>query len=45
MGYAAYLGRISSENSAIVEVLFKAGAVLYVQTNIPQVRTCRLDCT
>ena len=36
MGYAAYLGRISPEDSAIVRCLLKAGAVLYTRTNVPQ---------
>lgn len=36
MGYAAYLGRVSSENASLVDLLEASGAVLYVRTNIPQ---------
>lgn len=36
MGYAAYLGRISPENSALVDLLEANGAIIYVRTNVPQ---------
>lgn len=36
MGYAAYLGRISPENAALVDLLEAMGAIIYVRTNIPQ---------
>jgi len=36
MGYAAYLGRVSHDDSAIVKVLRQAGAVFHCRTNIPQ---------
>lgn len=36
MGYGAYLGRISKENAAIVDLLEALGAIIYVRTNIPQ---------
>lgn len=39
MGYAAWLGRISPENASIVTMLEEMGAVLYVQTNVPQALT------
>lgn len=43
MGYAAYLGRVSSENASLVDLLEAAGAVLYVRTNIPQTLMVRLE--
>ncbi|GAA5885687.1 hypothetical protein JCM6882_007528 [Rhodosporidiobolus microsporus] len=36
MGYAAYLNRISKQDSALVKLLSDAGAVLYVRSNVPQ---------
>ncbi|GAA5849648.1 hypothetical protein JCM8547_000520 [Rhodosporidiobolus lusitaniae] len=36
MGYAAYLGRVSERDCALVKLLLDAGAVLYVRTNVPQ---------
>lgn len=36
MGYAALLGRISPENSSLVDLLEANGAIIYVRTNIPQ---------
>ncbi|GAA5830768.1 hypothetical protein JCM11251_001068 [Rhodosporidiobolus azoricus] len=36
MGYASYLGRISSRNSALVQLLLDAGAIIHVRTNVPQ---------
>ncbi|GAA6027662.1 hypothetical protein JCM8097_007971 [Rhodosporidiobolus ruineniae] len=36
MGYAAYLGRISTRNSTLVQLLLDAGAVLHCRTNVPQ---------
>ncbi|KAJ6097040.1 hypothetical protein N7499_001414 [Penicillium canescens] len=37
LGFVSFLDRpVSTKNSALVEVLLAAGAVLYVKTNIPQ---------
>ncbi|GAA6001147.1 uncharacterized protein JCM10292_006399 [Rhodotorula paludigena] len=36
MGYAAYLGRISKRDCALVSMLISAGAVLHCRTNVPQ---------
>ncbi|GAA5885685.1 hypothetical protein JCM6882_007527 [Rhodosporidiobolus microsporus] len=36
MGYASYLGRISPRNSALVQLLLDAGAIIHVRTNVPQ---------
>ncbi|BGP39571.1 hypothetical protein JCM10449v2_003522 [Rhodotorula kratochvilovae] len=36
MGYAAYLGRISKRDCALVSMLIEAGAVLHCRTNVPQ---------
>ncbi|GAA6047051.1 hypothetical protein JCM3770_004172 [Rhodotorula araucariae] len=36
MGYAAYLGRISKRDCALVSMLNEAGAVLHCRTNVPQ---------
>jgi Asp-tRNA(Asn)/Glu-tRNA(Gln) amidotransferase A subunit family amidase len=37
LGYVSFLDRPPvSQNSALVEILLKAGAVLYVKTNVPQ---------
>lgn len=36
MGYAGYLGRYSTVNSSLVDLLLAAGAILYVRTNVPQ---------
>ena len=35
IGYVSFLGRKSTENSPMVNVLLSLGAVLYVKTNIP----------
>ncbi|BGP15790.1 hypothetical protein JCM10213_005728 [Rhodosporidiobolus nylandii] len=35
MGYASYLGRISAQNSSLVELLLDAGAVVHCRTNVP----------
>ena len=35
IGYVSFLGKKSTENSPIVEILLSLGAVLYVKTNIP----------
>jgi amidase len=32
----AFLGKISTTNSTIVDVLIELGAVLYCKTNVPQ---------
>ncbi|KAK8117319.1 uncharacterized protein PG998_005600 [Apiospora kogelbergensis] len=37
IGAVAFMGRISTENSALVDLLLDLGAVLYVKTNVPQV--------
>ncbi|KAK7991182.1 hypothetical protein PG990_015462 [Apiospora arundinis] len=37
IGAVALLGRKSTENSALVDLLLDLGAVLYVKTNVPQV--------
>lgn len=37
VGAVAYLGRPSTENSALVDILLELGAVLYVKTNVAQV--------
>lgn len=42
MGYGAYLGRISPENAAIVDLLLALGAIIYVRTNIPQTLMVRI---
>lgn len=37
IGAVAYIGRTSTENSALVNTLLGLGAVLYVKTNLSQV--------
>lgn len=41
IGAVAFMGRISTENSALVDLLLDLGAVLYVKTNVPQVLMVR----
>ncbi|TVY81858.1 Acetamidase [Lachnellula suecica] len=36
MGYVSWLGKLDTENSVLVDLLFKAGAVFYVKTSVPQ---------
>lgn len=36
MGYVAWLGKTETRDSTLVEILRKAGAIVYVKTNIPQ---------
>lgn len=36
MGYVAWVGKYDTENSILVDLLLKAGAVFYVKTNVPQ---------
>lgn len=36
MGYVSWLGKYAEENSVIVSLLYKAGAVFYVKTSVPQ---------
>ncbi|EMD42024.1 hypothetical protein CERSUDRAFT_79624 [Gelatoporia subvermispora B] len=36
MGYAAWIGKVATEDAALVQLLDDSGAVLYVRTNVPQ---------
>ncbi|KAF9045065.1 general amidase [Panaeolus papilionaceus] len=36
MGYVSWIGREITQNSTLADILERAGAVLYVKTNIPQ---------
>ena len=36
MGYVSWLGKYATEDSVIVTLLYKAGAILYVKTSVPQ---------
>ncbi|CAI4217668.1 unnamed protein product [Parascedosporium putredinis] len=36
MGYAGWIGKIDEENSILVDLLEKAGAVFYAKTSVPQ---------
>lgn len=36
MGYVDWLGRIESEDSVLVSILRRTGAVFYVKTSVPQ---------
>lgn len=36
MGYVAWVGKYDTENSVLVDLLIKSGAVFYVKTNVPQ---------
>ena len=36
MGYVSWIGKYDKENSVLVDMLQKAGAVFYVKTSVPQ---------
>lgn len=36
IGYVSWLHKLAKNDSAVVELLRKSGAVFYVKTNIPQ---------
>ncbi len=36
MGYVSWIGKYDKENSVLVDMLLKAGAVFYVKTSVPQ---------
>ncbi|KAI8995598.1 general amidase [Trametes punicea] len=36
MGYAAWIGKIAEHDAVLVQLLLRAGAVLFVRTNLPQ---------
>jgi amidase len=36
IGMVSFLDEVSTENSPLVDILLKLGAVIYVKTNIPQ---------
>jgi amidase len=36
MGYAGWIGKVDAENSVLVDMLDKAGAVFYTKTSVPQ---------
>lgn len=36
MGYVSWVGKYDTEDSVLVTLLRKAGAVFYVKTNVPQ---------
>lgn len=36
MAYVAWIGKYDEENSVLTDLLFKAGAVFYVKTSVPQ---------
>ncbi|EIW64700.1 general amidase [Trametes versicolor FP-101664 SS1] len=36
MGYAAWIGNVAEDDAVLVKLLERAGAVLYVRTNLPQ---------
>ena len=36
MGYTAWIGKMDEEPSVLVDMLWKAGAVFYVKTSVPQ---------
>jgi amidase len=36
MGYVSWIGKYEEENSMLVDILLKAGAVFYVKTSVPQ---------
>lgn len=36
MGYVAWLGQYATQDSVLTDLLRRAGAVLYVKTNVPQ---------
>ncbi|KAB8298338.1 hypothetical protein EYC80_002065 [Monilinia laxa] len=40
MGYVSWIGKYEDHNSILVTLLLKAGAVLYIKTNVPQSLMC-----
>lgn len=36
LGYVSWIGKYAERDSALVEVLYEAGAVPFVKTNVPQ---------
>ncbi|KAI0374200.1 general amidase [Pilatotrama ljubarskyi] len=36
MGYAAWIGKVAEDDAVLVKLLLRAGAVLFVRTNVPQ---------
>lgn len=44
IGYVSFMGKKSTINSPIVEILLDLGAVIYVKTNIPQTLMVRKYC-
>lgn len=42
-GYAGWIGRISQIDSVLVEILYDAGAVPFVRTNVPQTLQVRVQ--
>ncbi|KAI0361660.1 general amidase [Trametes cingulata] len=36
MGYAAWIGKVADDDAVLVKLLVRAGAVLFVRTNVPQ---------
>lgn len=40
MGYVSWLRKYAKEDSVIVTLLYKAGAVFYVKTSVPQSLMC-----
>ena len=41
-GYVSWIGQYAEKDAALVEVLYEAGAVPFVKTNIPQ--TLMVSC-
>lgn len=41
-GYAGWIGRVSDIDSVLVEILYEAGAVPFVRTNVPQTLQVRV---
>jgi amidase len=39
MGYVSWIGKYAEKNAVLVDILEAAGAVPFVRTNIPQVRS------
>ncbi|RAL61085.1 hypothetical protein DID88_010426 [Monilinia fructigena] len=40
MGYVSWIGKYEDQNSILVTLLLKAGAVFYIKTNVPQSLMC-----
>lgn len=36
LGYAAWIDKVSPKDCTLVEILYEAGAVPFVRTNVPQ---------